>query len=131
MNHSRARTQMEGEHGRAGRSGGGDLGKHGIDLLIAVGDHGQDRRHQNLAGQACLDDGPDELRRALGVGVPGSSAVWMVSSIKAIETPILTDTALLATASSGRSRPCRGALGQDREGVPDPVSAAMIPGMRR
>ena len=52
---------MEGEHGRAGRSCGGDLGEQGIDLLVAVGDHRQDRRHQHLAGQACLDDGSNQL----------------------------------------------------------------------
>jgi hypothetical protein len=69
--------------------------------------------------------------RALGVGVPGSSAAWMVSSVSAMETPMLTDTAWLATVSSGRSRRAVVPLVKIENGVPDPVSAAMIPGMRR
>jgi len=48
-----------------------------------------------------------------------------------METPMLTDTAWLATASIGRSRRVVVPLVKIEKGVPDPASAAMIPGIRR
>jgi hypothetical protein len=70
-------------------------------------------------------------KRALGVGVPGSSAAWMVSSVSAIDTPMLTGTARLATASSGRSHRAVVPLVKIENGVPDPASAAMMSGISR
>ena len=55
----------------------------------------------------------------------------MDSSVSAMETPMLTGTALLATASSGRSRRAVVPLVKIENGVPEPARAAMIPGIKR
>ena len=56
-----ARAQVQREHRGAGGTRGGNLREQGIDLLVAVGDHRQYRRHHHLAGQTCLHDGANQL----------------------------------------------------------------------
>ena len=52
----------------------------------------------------------------------------MLSSMSAMDTPMLTGTALLATVNSGKSRRAVVPLVKIEKGVPEPVRAAMTPG---
>ena len=55
----------------------------------------------------------------------------MVSSVSAMDTPMLTGTARLATVSSAKSRRAVVPLVKIENGVPDPARAAMMPGIKR
>ena len=48
-----------------------------------------------------------------------------------MDTPMPTGTARLATLNNGRSRRAVVPLVKIEKGVPDPVSAAMMPGISR
>ena len=87
-----------------------------VQLLIAVGDHRQDRRDQHLAGQSCLARWPEPARAALSASAyRARGQCGCVSSVSAMDTPMLTGTRLTRHRQQRQIPPRRGALGQDRE----------------
>ena len=69
------------------------------------------------------------LSRALGPGVPGSTASDSCSSVMASEIPIPTGTCAAACFSSGMSLASRVPLVRMDSGVPESASARMMPGI--